>query len=425
MKGVFLKKVLTLLKGTFWGQIIIVITSPILTRLYSVEEFGALAIYISILSIIVVNGSFRFEITILHPDSDNKAMRIAFFCIGLLILNSLILITLTSLLGESIINYFELNLSPLYFYLLPISFFGLGINQILTFWALRLEEYKLISKTKINQNFSMVFTQVALGLLGFNKIGILIGDVVGRISGNFDLIRLFWRDYREFRSTNRIGNIKSFIKEYYKYPVFSSVSNLLNNIAMQSPTLLLAIHFNPSIVGFFSLCMRVGEAPISMLGKSIGQVFLKEVSTNVNSSRDNANLKLFKMLLTRLVIIGVPIFITLYIGGPYIFEFVFGEKWFIAGLYIKYLSFMLVAELLASPLNQILDLLQRQKLFLLWQTVRIFLVLVILLIVPFYTSNDLTIIKLYSGVMCATYLILIYIVYKTLTNKNTKVRGYV
>ncbi len=60
-KSEFSRNVLTLITGTSIAQAIPIAISPILTRLYTPEDFGVLALYIAIFSIISVIATLRYE----------------------------------------------------------------------------------------------------------------------------------------------------------------------------------------------------------------------------------------------------------------------------------------------------------------------------------------------------------------------------
>ena len=81
-KSQFARNVITLMMGTTVAQAIPVAISPILTRIYSPEEFGFFALFISISSIFgaIVNG--RYEMAIMLPDKEEDAINIA--ALGLL-----------------------------------------------------------------------------------------------------------------------------------------------------------------------------------------------------------------------------------------------------------------------------------------------------------------------------------------------------
>jgi lipopolysaccharide exporter len=73
-KNDFAVNVLKLISGTALGQMITVLVSPLLARIYAPEDFGLLAVYISIASILSVIISLRYETAVVLPEDDNQAM---------------------------------------------------------------------------------------------------------------------------------------------------------------------------------------------------------------------------------------------------------------------------------------------------------------------------------------------------------------
>ena len=58
----FARSVSVLVGGTAAGQIIVMAASPILTRLYSPEDFGLLSVYAGLLGILGVIASLRYQL---------------------------------------------------------------------------------------------------------------------------------------------------------------------------------------------------------------------------------------------------------------------------------------------------------------------------------------------------------------------------
>jgi O-antigen/teichoic acid export membrane protein len=63
--------------GTTIAQAIPIAISPILTRLYSPDDFGIFALYMSITSITGVVSTGRYELAVMLPKKDEDAMNIA------------------------------------------------------------------------------------------------------------------------------------------------------------------------------------------------------------------------------------------------------------------------------------------------------------------------------------------------------------
>lgn len=80
-KSKFAKNVLTLMTGTGVAQIIPLAISPLLTRLYSPNEFAIFAMYSAILAIFSVIACFRFEIAIPIPKEEKEAFELVLLAV--------------------------------------------------------------------------------------------------------------------------------------------------------------------------------------------------------------------------------------------------------------------------------------------------------------------------------------------------------
>ena len=74
LKSEFSRNVMTLLTGSVIAQFIPLLLTPILSRLFSPEEFGLFAFYISIITLFSAIATGRYELAILLPKDDKKAI---------------------------------------------------------------------------------------------------------------------------------------------------------------------------------------------------------------------------------------------------------------------------------------------------------------------------------------------------------------
>ena len=86
-----LKNVLILTSGATVGYLIILLTSPILTRLYSPEEFGVLALYISVVGVLTPLITLKYELAIPLAPNERAAIAIVLlsFILAFIIKSSL------------------------------------------------------------------------------------------------------------------------------------------------------------------------------------------------------------------------------------------------------------------------------------------------------------------------------------------------
>jgi hypothetical protein len=138
-RGGFARSVSILAGGTALAQVLAVAASPILTRIYKPSEFGALQVFISLMALVVVAASGRYEVAILLPEDEQSAvdvLGVAILCVGL---------STTICAGIVLIchYYWILPSSVLvlkgYLWLLPFSVLGGGVYQVLNYWAEQLQ----------------------------------------------------------------------------------------------------------------------------------------------------------------------------------------------------------------------------------------------------------------------------------------------
>jgi O-antigen/teichoic acid export membrane protein len=95
IKGSYLRNIFTLSIGSIAAQFIVVVFSPILTRIYSPEEMGNYTLLLSISAIFIPILSLRYEIAITKADEKNvKATIMASFYIACIIIVILTIISL-------------------------------------------------------------------------------------------------------------------------------------------------------------------------------------------------------------------------------------------------------------------------------------------------------------------------------------------
>ena len=113
LKSDFLKNVFTLLSGATVAQIITLISIPILTRIYTPEDFGYIAIYLSIANIVAAFSTGRYELAIMLPKKRIEALAIfkGSFKIAVIVpLTSLVAIIFLKIFDHKI-NYFPFQFS--------------------------------------------------------------------------------------------------------------------------------------------------------------------------------------------------------------------------------------------------------------------------------------------------------------------------
>ena len=106
-KSEFSRNVLTLMTGTTIAQAIPIAISPILTRIYTPEDFGVFALYMAIASIIAVIATGRYEMAIMLPKEEEDVKSIVKLILILLSIVTFITFLIVSFFNQAIVSLFE------------------------------------------------------------------------------------------------------------------------------------------------------------------------------------------------------------------------------------------------------------------------------------------------------------------------------
>jgi len=409
----FDKSVGILMAGTLFSQALVIIASPLLTRLYLPSDFGMLSVYVSIVNIMLSVGSLRYELSIPISEDDETAANLLALSLAIVILISLFSGVIVFMFRDSIAYITKAISLKDYLWLLPFSLLGGGIYQALTYWVMRKKIFDRIAYTRIRQSIGQVIVQISTGIFRFGVIGLLLGDVVGRAAGTRTLSRLIWKNDKSLIKKVSLGKMLNAAKRYRRFPLISSGSALLNICGLQLPFLLFAGFYGPSVAGWLALGQRVMGAPMSLIGQSTSSVYMAEISQLYRESSKQL-IKMFLKTMQRLFFVGCVPIVIIGLNGEWLFSVIFGKGWAEAGVYIKLLTGMYAVQFIVSPLAQTLNVLERQDIQFIWDMARVIVVLAVISYFGFLGLPVHEAVLFYGLSMLLMYVLQFVLIYYTL-----------
>jgi O-antigen/teichoic acid export membrane protein len=364
--GSFARGVSQLAVGNCVSQVATLAAMPLLTRLYSAEEFGVLGIFSTALGLFTVVSSLRYEMAITLPKRDSAAFQIMGLCFFCLILSTSLVALCGAGIGQRLLSGVGAGEITAYYWLLPAGGFLAGLYQLLTCWGVRRKAYGPLARTRVQQGVGSIAVQAALGMMQFGGIGLLLGHVVGQAAGVLGLARNTAADYLKQRTRITIRGMRGAAGRYSEFPRFDSWAVLLNTASAALPVAFFAFLFGPKLVGFYALGFKLLSAPVSLLGKSLSQVLLPRAGEAVREK----NLDQLVTTVLRLLTLSslTPFFIAAIIA-PRLFGVLFGSGWIEAGEIASYTSLWVAWQFIYSPLSVILLAVEAQRTNLLIQAV--------------------------------------------------------
>jgi O-antigen/teichoic acid export membrane protein len=396
-----LKGVLILGSGTVISQVLGIIFVPIITRIYPPAIYGTLAVFGSLLSILIVGGALRYELTIPITEKDDDAEYLVLLSFSIVCVLTIILFVIMTFFGNFLAGLFHFEFIAPYYWLFCIGFFGISVFQILTYWTLRSKDYVTLTRTRIAQSLSGSICKIILGLLSFSSFGLIGGEIIGRIVGISTLGRTIIPRLLLVIRNFDIQRMKSLVIRFKKFPTFSLPSSFINEISLQVPTLFISSIFGFQMVGLFSLSFSMLVLPVSFVSGSIAQVFFSE-SSELFRQKSTELLPLYRQTTKRLFMFGAPVILAGALISPFLFPIVFGSAWKDAGIFSLPLSMMVIAQFVVSSTDR-LELYGYNHWELAWNISRTFLVLTGFFLAYVFALSPVITVLVFSFVMTGMY----------------------
>ncbi|MFK4785461.1 lipopolysaccharide biosynthesis protein [Fusobacterium sp. MFO224] len=394
-KNRMFKNILLIISGSVFSRVITLLLSPVITRIYSPEDYGILSMYSAILGMISLIGALSYDNAILIEEDDEEAINIFVLCVLLIFSTTIIFLIIFYLKGESILKLLKASKLGVYGYFIPLGFFLTGIHTIISSWTFRKRNFKSITMTKYVQSITGNGSKIILGLLKFHSVGLLAGQLLNKISG---IITLGYSSFREIKGLLKYVKKYKILKmagRYKEFPMYSFPGLLLLSVSSQISVIFISALYGSKEVGLFGLAMSVTFLPVGIIGKSVQDVFCAEAARCGKKNADKIK-ELSIELLKKLFILAIIPLIIIVWQGPFLFSFVFGEKWFRAGVYSRCLSIYVFSHFMIHPVSVIFQILERQKNSFILSLCKLIIVLLVFYVAKVLKLSSLKAVFIYS-----------------------------
>lgn len=360
-KSSFVKNVLIIATGAAGAQLIGMLMSPIITRLYGPEAFGVMGTFSSMLTLIIPIAALTYPIAIVLPKSDEKAKSIMklSFVITLIVSSVSFLIILVFI--NKLASLFNLNDVKYLLYLIPLAIFFSGTMEIIEQWLIRTKQFTVNAKVKISQSLIMNFTKTGIGFIHPTAAVLVILTALN--DGSKAFMMYMFSDKKKFSKNEKEEySKKDLAAEYKDFPLYRAPESFFSKLSQSLPVLMLTAFFGPASAGFYSIGRTVLSMPSRLIANSVGDVFYPRISEAANNKEDVT--KLIQKATLALAGIGIIPFGIIVLFGPPIFSFVFGAEWETAGEYARWIALWSFSNFINKPSVKTLPVLNAQKLHL-------------------------------------------------------------
>ncbi len=406
-----------MLSGNTLSQVIPFLIAPILTRIYTPEDFAVFANFGAIAGLLGIVASGRLELAVTLPKEDKKAQNLVFagiiftFVLGILSLGF-------PLFSDQVGEFYGDEYLPKYLWLIPLAVISYGLLGLSNNWTLREKRFTILSSAKVIQSLLNNGLAALFGFLAWGMDGLIIAWLISQYAG---IVVLSWRyKFKTERKDWSFGLFTSTVKEYKDFPLINSLHAFTDVFSTQFLLFwMISSYFGMYELGIYALMFKYIKAPIALVTTSVSQLFYVEAAECINKGESMRPIMFKTMKIAGLF--AIPFGLIIVFFGETLFSWYLGPEWGKAGIYAQRILPILLITFLLSPISVIPILFKKQAKSYLYSVLCYILSLSGIFIAILLGWNFEDALLLYTAGYCVYY-IAIFIWYNKLT--NTKHAGF-
>jgi O-antigen/teichoic acid export membrane protein len=417
LRSELLRNASILISGTVIAQLLSILLQPFLRRFFSPESFGTYSVYLSLISIVTVISSFRFDDAIVLPKNDKDSVNVLSLALIFNFLFNLFLFFIVILFGDKIILFLNLpkNFPVPVLYIIPLGAFLYNTYLCLNYWLIRKQKFYIVSVNKLLRRVAEGISQVSFA---FAKLpnALIYSDIIGQSVNVLTVIIQTFKNGLTFKVVS-FTKLKYVLHKYSNFPKFNLIPAFMSTCSFMLPPIFINKFFSSESAGFFDLAKLLLSVPLALVATSFSSVLLQRVSEKYN--RKESFLSELKPVFTIVCLISVIEIFSIILFGEGLFKFIFGNTWIFSGTISRILVWSFTFNFVVSTFTSIFVSMRKIKTYSLYQ---LFYFIAILSLLFFKNLDFIDFLKIYVIIEVICYFILTSVIILIITRYELSVR---
>lgn len=407
------KNIAILSSGVLASQIISIGIQPIVTRLYSPENLGAIAIITSFVNMFSGTLNGQYDLCIVSAGSDDEADSVTALALYFGLIVSVILSI--GMIIYILLNPFKFKEVGVWIFITIPFIFVSGIINVITSYNNRYGQYKLLATVSVYRSVTSSVVKVVLGLARVGVVGLVISMIISTIAGVKKQSEFLYKNIDKIFSIRK-KELKRVLIKYKAQPLFSAPGIFVSSYSYSVIPFFINSLYGIKSVGLFSLSMAMLGIPLTLVSTSASRVFFRNASKE--KAEEGNFYKSFKNTTQLLAVLSIIPFMLLFLLAEPLFKIVFGSEWIRSGTYVKLFVPLYWVRFIVTVVISGLIISGKQLLKLIIQCFFIVEVLVITFFVRQYSLHIEMFLSLINYTYMINYLVLLFLVYKSSRTKE-------
>lgn len=347
------KDVLWQTSGNSVAQLIGIACIPVLTRLYTPEEFAIQNLLLQLVAFLAGIMTLRFEYFIQLPKNDHESVSLIALVLLLGLLSGIILTPLLVIFNTEIAFMLGNESLSSWIWLAPLTAALISYALAAQHWIQRKQRYQLSAFSEISGKATYASIGVAGAFLFTGPAGLMlapIGSALGKLGllvGSLSFRQSFGQKYLLQQSSH---NVVATARSHWSASLSMVGSHLMFTITSSLPLIFIAHTYGAALLGQYALVITTVYLPAGLIGSAIGQVYYQRAANcqHLNESCSD----LWSMTAKRLICIGIPMYLCIILLSPFVYPVLFGAEWKDAGLYASIVAVAAFFSFCSSPMDR-------------------------------------------------------------------------
>lgn len=394
-----------LASGTVMAQIVLALSTPLLTRLFAPDAFGIAAIFSAAYALLIPITTLKYDQAIVLPRARKSAEALGAMVMVIATVNS-------ALAGLAVVGWlcFLQERREFAFLLLPLALWLGAAYTLMQQWSSRAANYTHYARSQVVGAVVNVATCAGLAwawsaqpiviVLGFTAgVGVSLAYTVWGFKG--------W-PYGNLKSHAR--GIARQARAYGHFPLLVLPTALVTILGANGIPFVLAPHYSLADVGMFAVANRVLLIPGAVVGGALAEAVRAEFAAR-QRARERVT-PTFQKALTWMLVLAGAFFGTIFLVAPVAFGWVFGAQYAGAGTIAQALILAAFSHFACAPFMYVFAILRRPAMGLFGQVLIALLPIGVLALCSLWATPLIDALRIYSLCTLVGAVIMLTLVYR-------------
>lgn len=357
----FIRGVVALASGTAVAQVVAVLASPLITRLYGPEAFGQLGVFNSTVGLLAPVAALTYPIAIVMPSRDADARQLVRLSLLSAAFVSLLFGAALLFFSEPLIAALQIEAIRPYLFLIPLTVLFSAGQQVAQQWLIRKKRFGATARVSVVQAVAVNGAHLLMGVIRPLGTALIWVSSMGKLlhTGLLSIAARLSREQSKSDDSRPPATLGEIAHRFRDFPLYRAPQEFVTAGSQNLPVVVLAAFFSPATAGLYTLCRLVLGMPSQLIGASVGNVFYPRITEAAKRGEDLE--RLIGRATAALFAVAVVPYLLVVLFGPALFGLVFGVEWREAGAFARWLALASFSTLLNRPAAQALPLVGAQR----------------------------------------------------------------